>query len=135
MAGTVREFGPCARPAYNESLLLLPMFMGVTAVMTLGLAAVVAERKEAVDRLRRLAVSDPLTGLANYRELVAALTTEIDRSSQTERPFAVVLMDLDGLKSINDRHGHMVGSMALRRVAGTLLGSCRSLDTAARFGR
>jgi diguanylate cyclase (GGDEF)-like protein len=45
-----------------------------------------------------------------------------------------VLLDLDGLKTINDRHGHMVGSMALRRVAETLLGSCRSIDTAARFG-
>src|SRR5260370_21976456 len=119
MAGTVREFGPCARPAYNESLLLLPMFMGVTAVMTLGLAAVVAERKEAVDRLRRLAVSDPLTGLANYRELLAALTTEIDRSSRTERPLAVVLMDLDGLKSIHARPGPTLGNMGLRRVSDT----------------
>jgi len=134
IAGTLRGLGPFARPAYNESLLLLQAFMAVTVVMTLVLAAVVAERKEAVDRLRRLAVSDPLTGLANYRQLVAALTAEIDRSSRTERPFAVVLMDLDGLKTINDRHGHMVGSMALRRVAETLLGSCRSIDTAARFG-
>ena len=43
-------------------------------------------------------------------------------------------MDLDGLKTINDRFGHLVGSLALRRVAETLLGSCRGIDTAARFG-
>jgi len=43
-------------------------------------------------------------------------------------------MDLDGLKKINDRYGHLVGSLALRRVAETLLGSCRGIDTAARFG-
>jgi diguanylate cyclase (GGDEF)-like protein len=134
IGGTLRGLGPFARPAANESLLLLQAFLGVTAITTLVLAAVVAERKEAVDRLRRLAVSDPLTGLANYRQLVTALTAEIERSSRTERPFAVVLMDLDGLKAINDRHGHMVGSLALRRVAETLLGSCRSIDTAARFG-
>jgi diguanylate cyclase (GGDEF)-like protein len=132
--GTLRGYGPFARPTFNESLLLLQAFQGVSAVITLVLSAVVAERKEAEERLRRLAVSDPLTGLANYRQLALALDAEINRSSRTERPFAVVLMDLDGLKKINDHHGHLVGSMALRRVAETLLGSCRGLDTAARFG-
>jgi diguanylate cyclase (GGDEF)-like protein len=132
--GTLRGSGPFVRPTFNESLLLLQAFQGVTAVMTLVLAAAVAERREAEDRLRRLAVSDPLTGLANYRQLVVALDAEINRSSRTERPFALVLLDLDGLKKINDHHGHLVGSMALRRVAETLLGSCRGIDTAARFG-
>jgi diguanylate cyclase (GGDEF)-like protein len=132
--GTLRGYGPFARPTFNESLLLLQAFQGVSAVMTLVLAAAVAERKEAEDRLRRLAVSDPLTGLANYRQLAQALDAEIKRSSRTDRPFAVVLMDLDGLKQINDQYGHLVGSLALRRVAETLLGSCRGIDTAARFG-
>jgi len=134
IAGTLAGFGPFARPTYDESLVLLQAFTGVTAVMTLVLAAAVAERREAEERLRRLAVSDPLTGLSNYRQLVHALEAEIKRSSRTDRPFAVVLMDLDGLKTINDRFGHLVGSLALRRVAETLLGSCRGIDTAARFG-
>ena len=134
IAGTLAGFGPFARPTYDESLLLLQAFTGVTAIMTLVLAAAVAERREAEERLRRLAVSDPLTGLSNYRQLVLALETEIKRSSRTDRSFAVVLMDLDGLKTINDRFGHLVGSLALRRVAETLLGSCRGIDTAARFG-
>ncbi len=132
--GTLRGYGPFARPLFNESLLLLQAFQGVSAVITLVLAAAVAERTEAVDRLRRLAVSDPLTGLSNYRQLAHALDVEIRRSSRTDRPFGVVLMDLDGLKKINDRYGHLVGSMALRRVAEALLGSCRGIDTAARFG-
>jgi len=132
--GTLRGYGPFTRPLFNESLLLLQAFQGVSAVITLVLAAAVAERTEAVDRLRRLAVSDPLTGLSNYRQLAHALDVEIRRSSRTDRPFAVVLMDLDGLKKINDRYGHLVGSLALRRVAETLLGSCRGIDTAARFG-
>jgi diguanylate cyclase (GGDEF)-like protein len=134
IAGTLAGFGPFARPTYDESLLLVQAFTGVTAIMTLVLAAAVAERREAEERLRRLAVSDPLTGLSNYRQLVQALESEIKRSSRTDRPFAVVLMDLDGLKTINDRFGHLVGSLALRRVAETLLGSCRGIDTAARFG-
>jgi diguanylate cyclase (GGDEF)-like protein len=132
--GTLHGFGPFAEASPNESLLLLQAFIGVTAVMTLTLGAVVAERKDVEERLRQLAVSDPLTGLANYRQLADALSSEIRRSQRTDRPFAVVLLDLDGLKQINDRHGHLVGSMALRRVAETLLGSCRAVDTAARFG-
>src|SRR5213594_3159626 len=108
--------------------------MGVTAVVTLVLAAVVRERREGEERLRLLAVSDPLTGLANYRKLTDALEAEVRRSSRTDRPFAVVLLDLDGLKKVNDRHGHLVGSRALCRVAEVLHGSCRGVDTAARFG-
>jgi len=134
IAGTLSGYGPFAQQTWGESLLLLQAFMGVTAVTTLVLAAAVAERREAEERLRRLAVSDPLTGLANYRQLVQALDSEIKRSSRTDRPFAVVLLDLDGLKTINDRFGHLVGSLALRRVAETMLGSCRGIDTAARFG-
>src|SRR2546427_12711186 len=53
--GTLRGYGPFARPLFNESLLLLQAFQGVSAVITLVLAAAVAERTEAVDRLRRLA--------------------------------------------------------------------------------
>ncbi len=132
--GTLHGFGPFAQPTPNASLLLLQAFMGVTALMTLALAALVAERRQVEDRLRHLAVSDPLTGLANYRQLTYALDAEIKRSSRTDRPFALVLLDLDGLKKINDRHGHLVGSLALCRVAETLLGSCRGIDTAARFG-
>ena len=108
--------------------------MGVTSVMTLALAALVAERKQVEDRLRQLAVSDPLTGLANYRQLTYAIDAEIKRYDRTERSFALVFVDLDRLKAINDRYGHPVGSLALCRVAETLFGSCRAMDTAARFG-
>src|SRR5207244_4074721 len=132
--GTLHGFGPFVRATRNESLLLLQAFMGVTSVMTLALAALVAERSQVEERLRQLAVSDPLTGLANYRQLTYAIDAEIKRFQRTERPFAVVLLDMDGLKKINDSHGHLVGSLALCRVAETLFGSCRAMDTAARFG-
>jgi diguanylate cyclase (GGDEF)-like protein len=132
--GTLRGFGPFVRDTQNESLLLLQAFMAVTAVTSLALAAVVWERRAAEKRLRRLAVSDPLTGLGNYRRLIAALGGEIRKSQRTERPFAVLLLDLDDLKGINDRHGHLAGNRALRRVANALRVSCRSIDTTARFG-
>jgi len=86
------------------------------------------------DQVRRLAASDPLTGLANYRRLLSVLECETQRSRRTGRPFAVLLLDLDGLKVVNDRHGHLVGSRALCRLANILRNHCRAMDTAARYG-
>ena len=84
--------------------------------------------------MRRLAISDSLTGLANYRHLVDVLQSELERSGRTDRPFSVLLMDLDGLKKINDHYGHLIGSRALSRVATILRLNSRSIDTAARYG-
>jgi len=112
----------------------LQAFMGVTAVMSLALGAVVSERKDVADQLRRLAVSDPLTGLANYRHLIDAVEGEIKRTQRSGRAFAIVFLDLDRLKQINDRHGHLMGSRALCRLADVLRATSRGIDTAARFG-
>jgi diguanylate cyclase (GGDEF)-like protein len=127
----VGPFGPLSR---SESFVLLQVWTGITAVTTLVLAAVVAAQRDIQGTWRELAVTDPLTGLANHRQLINALEAEIRRSRRTAQPLAVVLLDLDGLKQINDRHGHLAGSLAIRRVAEALLGSCRATDTAARFG-
>jgi diguanylate cyclase (GGDEF)-like protein len=86
------------------------------------------------DQVSQLAASDGLTGLANYRRLLDAMETELRRSRRTGRPFAVVLLDLDGLKQINDRYGHLTGSRALKRLAHILRAHSRVLDTAARYG-
>jgi diguanylate cyclase (GGDEF)-like protein len=86
------------------------------------------------DHLRQQAAKDPLTGLANYRHLVETLDTEIKRSERTAREFALLFLDLDGLKKINDRFGHLVGSQALCRLADVLCICSRDMDTAARFG-
>jgi diguanylate cyclase (GGDEF)-like protein len=134
ITGTLRGFGPFARDTHNESLLLLQAFMGVTAVMSLALGALVAERKDVEEQLRQLAVSDPLTGLANYRQLIDVLDGEIKRSQRSGRAFAIVFLDLDRLKRINDHHGHLVGSRALCRLADVLRATSRGFDTAARFG-
>ena len=93
----------------------------------------VTKQRQLEDHLRQLAARDPLTGLANYRHLAEVLDMEIKRSERTGREFAVLLFDLDGLKKINDRYGHMTGSHALCRVA-DVLSFCRDIDTAARYG-
>ncbi len=85
-------------------------------------------------QLRQQATSDPLTGLANCRWFIDVLNTEIRRSQRTGRTLAVLLLDLDDLKKINDRYGHSVGNRALCRLADILRTHCRALDTAARYG-
>jgi diguanylate cyclase (GGDEF)-like protein len=95
------------------------------------------ERKhaeEAEEKVQLLAVTDPLTGLGNYRRLVEALDAEVTRTGRTGRPFAVLLLDVDQLKKINDRYGHLIGSQALCRLADVLRVHCRAIDTAARYG-
>jgi len=85
-------------------------------------------------QVQQLAISDPLTGLANYRHLIDVLEAEIERSGRTGREFSVLLLDLDGLKSVNDRFGHLVGSRALKRLAEVLRVHSRAVDTPARYG-
>ena len=86
------------------------------------------------EQVRRLAVTDSLTGLANYGTLINVMDMEIQRSRRTSRPFAILLFDLDDLKTINDAHGHLVGSRAICRLANVLQIHSRTMDTAARYG-
>jgi diguanylate cyclase (GGDEF)-like protein/PAS domain S-box-containing protein len=94
----------------------------------------ITRQRDLEDHLRRQAASDPLTGLSNYRHFVDVLDSEIRRSQRTDREFALLFFDMDGLKLINDRFGHVVGSQALCRLADVLCSCCRGIDTAARFG-
>jgi diguanylate cyclase (GGDEF)-like protein/PAS domain S-box-containing protein len=94
----------------------------------------ITEQRKLEDRLRQEAAKDPLTGLANYRHLVETVDMEIKRSGRTAREFAILFLDLDGLKQINDQFGHLVGSQALCRLADVLCICSRNIDTPARFG-
>jgi diguanylate cyclase (GGDEF)-like protein/PAS domain S-box-containing protein len=98
------------------------------------IAVDITEQRALEDHLRRQALSDSLTGLVNHRRLFEVLHAEICRSKRTEREFSLLLLDLDGLKEINDRFGHLAGNRALCRLAQTLADCCRSVDTAARQG-
>ncbi|MGH9594651.1 MAG: GGDEF domain-containing protein, partial [Bryobacteraceae bacterium] len=98
------------------------------------LGATLLDNAQLFGKVRMLATSDSLTGLANYRCLLDVVQSEVERSGRTNRPFSLLLMDLDGLKIINDHFGHLTGSRALCRVADVLRVNCRSVDTAARYG-
>ncbi len=102
-------------------------------------AAIQAEAMEAhvQSRSRELesqANTDPLTGLGNLRALQRQLANLLDVHKRYRHPFALLLMDIDGLKRINDSHGHPAGDRVLMQVAMSLRRSIRSVDTAARIG-
>ncbi len=80
------------------------------------------------------AMSDTLTGLPNRRALDARMDNEVQRSVRYGRPFAVLMMDLDGFKSINDTWGHLFGDQVLYELAQFLNGNLRSTDFLARYG-
>jgi diguanylate cyclase (GGDEF)-like protein len=93
------------------------------------------ERLEAQrEALRRSALTDPLTGLANRRSLLARIDYEVSRHTRARRPFGVMMLDLDGFKALNDRFGHPAGDDLLRDVAAAIARAIRDQDTAARMG-
>src|SRR5713226_6169927 len=101
---------------------------------TLALGGALLDNAHLFEQVRHLAVSDPLTGLANYRHLLDVLENETERTNRSGRPFSVLLLDLDDLKKINDNYGHVVGSRAIFRLGDVLRIHCRAIDTAARYG-
>ncbi len=111
--------------------LVYAYLLAATLAITTVLGWVVG-RKE--DLLEALSVTDPLTGLANRRRLLAAFADELNRSARYGTPLALLLIDLDRLKEINDRSGHAQGDRALQVVAESLRRSCRATDLAARTG-
>ena len=89
---------------------------------------------ELVAELDRISRQDPLTGLGNRRAWDGALDREFSLAERRDEPFAVLLMDLDQLKEINDRLGHPVGDAVLRSVGRMLVDNSRESDVIARIG-
>ena len=92
------------------------------------------EQERLFEQAQAQAICDSLTGLANYRRLLSVLPAELDRARRSDKPFSLVLLDMDGLKAINDEFGHLTGSRALVRLGSVLRLNSRAIDTAARYG-
>lgn len=111
---------------------LAHVFMVLSYVVVLG--GTLLDNAQLFDQVSKLALSDPLTGLANHRRLFEMLEGELQRSRRTGRSFALLLFDLDGLKKINDKYGHLTGSRAIKRLGFALRSNSRAIDTPARYG-
>jgi diguanylate cyclase (GGDEF)-like protein len=86
------------------------------------------------ERLHQLALNDPLTGLANRRQLDDFAAQALKRAQRRSDHLAVILLDLDGFKRLNDHHGHAAGDGVLREVARRLRQVTRDTDLVARLG-
>jgi len=100
----------------------------------IGIGLDITERKQTEEQIRFQATHDALTGLANYREFMDTLERELRRAERSHHSFAVMLLDLDDLKQVNDRLGHLAGNRALKRLATAMREQCRSTDLVARYG-
>ena len=116
-----------APPPVLPAALVVPASLGV-------LLALRARLERERDAMRRFALRDPLTGLANRRALDERLGYEIARHARQGESFAVLALDLDGFKAVNDRFGHEAGDEVLRETARALVGAVRAQDTVVRLG-
>lgn len=112
--------------------------MPLALLVVVSSAAVLVGVRERLERerevLREFALRDPLTGIANRRSLVSRAEYEIARHTRARSRFAVVMLDLDGFKPLNDRFGHAAGDDLLRDVATAVQRALRAPDTVARLG-
>jgi diguanylate cyclase (GGDEF)-like protein len=86
------------------------------------------------EQAKKLAVTDALTGIANRSSMEMALTNEFERSKRYNAPLAVIFLDIDNFKGVNDTYGHQKGDEVLVAVASLLQKFCRTNDVAARYG-
>lgn len=134
--------------AYAVVLLADPGFAAYTAEDILGLSAgliatwllafvaiaYATHQRRTMAQAIALSQTDPLTGLFNRSQLFLTLEREVSRTRRSDRGFCVLMIDLDGLKAINDTAGHLRGDDVLRAVGAVITGSIRAVDSAYRFG-
>jgi diguanylate cyclase (GGDEF)-like protein len=126
IVGTMTLYSDRSRHWGTETLRLFQLYAAQ--------AAIAIANARLLSDSRRLASDDPLTGLTNRRVLVERLESETAEARRHGDAFCVILCDVDGLKGVNDRAGHLVGDSVLRSVATTLRGTARTEDVVARFG-
>ena len=119
---------------------VFPIELSVTEMMEgtqrlfTGVIRDITERKKALDKIRHLAHHDALTGLPNRTLYIERVERAIYRAQRSNKPLALMFVDLDKFKPINDQLGHEAGDMVLKAVAERMLASVRQSDTVARFG-
>ena len=125
---------PSVRRLRREVAADLTTYSYIAVSTTAAFTAFGAVIGRQADRLAQLATTDSLTGLFNARAFRSRFHEEIARAARYGQPLSLLMLDLDGLKRINDEHGHEIGDLALRRVAAAIRGGLRKSDLAARIG-
>ena len=124
----------CAEPARSSrEPRLAPTTLRELRIL-LGPAAAALDKALLLKRAEALSVTDDLTQLYNSRYLNQVLRRETKRAARSGRPLSLLFVDLDGFKTINDTHGHLLGSRALVEAAAVIQGGARETDVVSRFG-
>lgn len=110
------------------------MISALMAFSMMGLSQLLRGLRDNEERLTRLATTDTLTGLANRRQVLAILEAELRRARRTGHPLALLMLDLDHFKNVNDRYGHAIGDAVLVTTAARCQAQLRGMDTCGRVG-
>jgi diguanylate cyclase (GGDEF)-like protein len=115
---------------------VLRLSIGLLATWLLAFVAIAysGHQRRAMQRVLDLSRTDPLTGLFNRSQLFLTLEQEVSRTRRSDRGFCVLMIDVDGLKAINDSAGHLRGDEVLRALGTVIHGSIRTVDSAYRYG-
>ncbi|HET8776629.1 MAG TPA: GGDEF domain-containing protein [Candidatus Limnocylindria bacterium] len=117
-----------------EDALRLSIGLGATWLLAFVAVAYAGHQRRTVSHALALSRTDPLTGLFNRSQLFATLDQEVSRTRRSDRGFCVLMIDVDGLKAINDSAGHLRGDDVLRALGAVIRGSIRTVDSAYRYG-
>ena len=126
LGAVVVERSPGSTPYSDEDSAIL---LSIT-----GPAGIAMDNALLHRQAQRSAVTDPLTGVGNLRMLTTTLAREVDRARHFQRDVALLILDIDHFREINDIHGHAAGDAILAAVAARVVGSVRAVDRVARYG-
>ena len=117
--------------SFMQAMVFIMAFV-TTILASVGFILMTKDRADAINR--RLAAHDELTGLANRRTLLQALAHDVAQAARSQRGYALILLDIDHFKAVNDQRGHLTGDVVLRHIAGLLRSQLRRQDLAGRYG-
>ena len=118
----------------SSALQTLTFLATFSVVLVSSVGFVFMSRDRADENNRVLAALDPLTGVANRRSLIAALDRDVARAQRMREPMALMMVDIDHFKDVNDRYGHPAGDRVLRSVVNVLRQRVRAQDLVGRYG-
>lgn len=118
----------------SSALQSLTFLASFTTVLLASLGFVFMSRDKLDASNRRLATTDALTGVANRRFIIFALDRDVARAKRTHKPLALMVLDIDHFKRVNDAYGHLGGDQVLRHVVNVLCDRVRTQDTVGRYG-
>ena len=131
VTGAVQNLNTAARALVDGASFTLPRLQ-LKEAESVGQA--LQQASEILQRTRHAALHDPLTGLSNRARFLDLLHQQLENTSLRQQPFAVMMLDLDGLKRINDEAGHVTGDQALKATAQRIRATLPADGTAARLG-